>query len=275
MLFKKTAVIGQPINHSLSPKLHNYWIGKTNIGVPEYGKIEISPENFEMEMDRLIAEGYYGLNVTVPLKELAYKKASKLSDVSITTSAVNTLIFKNGTLFGTNTDPVGFESSLQKDVIQKNISNKNCLVLGAGGSAKAIIYALNKLSAKISVCNRTHEKLKELKKVLNISFESIKQEDLVDQLKKFDCIINTTSLGLIPDQKNNFIDFNKTKISCYVYDLIYNPIKTDFLREAHEHGLKTQNGLKMLIGQAAASFYIWHGVNPPINDEIETVLEIA
>ncbi len=274
MLFKKTSVIGHPISHSLSPKIHNYWIKESGIRAAKYEKIDVSPQSFDSEIERLINEGYGGLNVTVPLKELAYKKANKLSEVAKTTKAVNTLVFKDGNIFGTNTDPIGFESTLPKTVIEENVKNKKCLVLGAGGAARAIVYALHKLSANIWVFNRTHDKIKILKKDMKINFKSIERSELDTNLKNFDLIVNTTSLGLAGNEANDLVDFNKTKISCYVYDLIYEPKESNFLKKAQEHGLRTQNGLKMLIGQAAASFYIWHGVNPTINTNLLSILEM-
>ena len=209
MLFKKTSVIGHPISHSLSPKIHNYWIKESGIRAAKYEKIDVSPQSFDSEIERLINEGYGGLNVTVPLKELAYKKANKLSEVAKTTKAVNTLVFKDGNIFGTNTDPIGFESTLPKTVIEENVKNKKCLVLGAGGAARAIVYALHKLSANIWVFNRTHDKIKILKKDMKINFKSIERSELDTNLKNFDLIVNTTSLGLAGNEANDLVDFNK------------------------------------------------------------------
>ena len=272
MLYKKTAVIGHPVEHSLSPNIHNHWIKNLALNIADYKKIDVHPNRFSDEIDNLIGQGYYGLNVTVPLKELAYKKADRLSDVSKATKAVNTLVFKNGQIFGTNTDPVGFESSLAKNIIEDRIKNKKCLVLGAGGSARAIIYALHKMSGKISVYNRTEEKAATLKKEMKINIEILSATEINKQLEEFSFIVNTTSAGLASGQQNDLVDFRNATKNCFVYDLIYKPKETGFMKQAQANGLTTQNGLNMLIGQAAASFYIWHGVSPEVSvDLIQTL----
>ena len=272
MLFKKTAVIGHPVDHSLSPTIHNYWIKNLRMNVADYKKIDVQPEGFNDEINNLVDQGYYGLNVTVPLKELAYKIADQLSDVSKATKAVNTLVFKNGIIFGTNTDPVGFESSLAKNIIENKIKNKKCLVLGAGGSARAIIYALNKMSGKISVYNRTVEKVIALKKEMKINIEVLDGAETNKRLEEFSFIVNTTSLGLPSGPQNDLVDFKNATKSCFVYDLIYKPKETGFMKQAKANDLTAQNGLNMLVGQAAASFYIWHGVNPKVSaDLIQTL----
>lgn len=272
MLYKKTAVIGHPVDHSLSPTIHNYWIKSLALKIADYKKIDVHPNSFSDEINNLIDQGYYGLNVTVPLKELAYKKADRLSDVSKATKAVNTLVFKSGQIFGTNTDPVGFESSLSKNIIENNIKNKKCLVLGAGGSARAIIYALDKMSGKISAYNRTKEKVAVLKKEMKINIETLDAIEINRKLEEFSFIVNTTSMGLSSGPQNDLVDFSNASKNCFVYDLIYKPKETGFMKQAQAFGLTTQNGLNMLIGQAAASFYIWHGVNPEVSaDVIQTL----
>ena len=270
---KKTVVVGYPVEHSLSPTIHNYWINKGNIQAATYEKIKIKPNDFEKEIDNLIALGYYGLNVTVPLKELAYLKCDELSEAARKTKAVNTLIFKDGKVYGTNTDPIGFESSLAAKTVEKNINKKSCLVLGAGGSSRAVIHALDKMSANISVFNRTAEKAAKLCEDLEINAKLLDAEDMKKHITSFDLIVNTTSLGLLPGEKNNLIDFSLLKTGAFVYDLIYKPKLSSFLKQAEIKGFDFQNGLKMLIGQAAASFYIWHGIAPSNNNELESLLE--
>ena len=129
MTHKKTAVIGDPIDHSLSPKIHKHWIERERIDVAAYQKINIKKENFSSDVDRLIEEGYSGLNVTVPLKEDAYKYCDNTSEVAKTLKAVNTLIINNDGVYGDNTDPIGFE----KSIANRGLNNNLCLVLGAGG----------------------------------------------------------------------------------------------------------------------------------------------
>ena len=270
---KKTAVIGQPIEHSLSPVIHNFWINKKKINAAPYEKIEVSPNNFNKSLDKLINSNYYGLNVTVPLKELAYSKCDELTQTAKKTKSANTLIFRDGKIHGTNTDPVGFEVSLHKEIIEKNIKNKKCLVLGAGGSARSIVFALNQMSADVSIFNRTQEKAIKLCKDLGVGANVLEKEDMKKQTDSFDFIVNTTSLGLVPGETNNLIDFSSVQKKAFVYDLIYEPKESSFLQQAEANGIRFQNGLKMLIGQAAAAFYVWHNTDPSHFSELESLLE--
>ena len=270
---KKTAVIGQPIEHSLSPVIHNFWIKKTNINAAPYEKIEVAPENFNSSLDKLIDSGYFGLNVTVPLKELAYSRCDELAESAKKTKSVNTLIFKDGKIHGTNTDPVGFEMSLYKEIIEKNINSKKCLVLGAGGSARAVVFALNQMFAEISIFNRTEKKAIKLCEDLGVSASLLDEEGMKKQTNSFDFIVNTTSLGLVLGDTNNLIDFSLVQKEAFIYDLIYEPKESSFLQQAKANKLSFQNGLKMLIGQAAAAFYIWHNIEPSHNNELMSLLE--
>ena len=270
---KKTAVIGQPIEHSLSPVIHNFWINKKNINAAPYEKIEVGPENFNSSLDKLIDSGYYGLNVTVPLKELAFLRCDELTESAKKTQSANTLIFKEGKIHGTNTDPVGFEFSLKKEIIEKNINEKKCLVLGAGGSARAVVFALDKMFADISIFNRTPEKATKLCEDLGVEANSLDEKEVKKQTNSFDLIVNTTSLGLFPGDTNNLIDFSLVQKKAFIYDLIYEPKESSFLKQAKANNLNFQNGLKMLIGQAAAAFYVWHNSDPSHNAELESLLE--
>ena len=141
MKHKKTAVIGDPIDHSLSPKIHNHWIERENIDTDVYQKINVKKENFVEGVGQLINEGYSGLNVTVPLKEDAYNYCDETSDVAEALKAVNTLIVNENSVYGENTDPFGF----QKSITNKDLNNKPCLVRGAGGSARAVVFALKQM----------------------------------------------------------------------------------------------------------------------------------
>ena len=243
MVNKKTAVIGDPIDHSLSPKIHNHWIESESIGVAAYQKINIKKENFIKDVDRLIEEGYYGLNVTVPLKEDAYKYCDNTSNVARALKAVNTLTVNKDGVYGDNTDPIGFE----KSIANRGLNNNLCLVLGAGGSARAVVYALTHMQ-----CETT----------------------LREFVGSSQLVVNTTSLGQQEGEENNLIDFESLNSSAHVYDLIYNPSKTTFLRHAEKNGCTVQNGLEMLIHQAAQSFKLWHDKMPGIDEGLMSELGV-
>ena len=264
----RTAVIGSPIEHSLSPTIHNHWFTKEQMKNHTYDKIEVELNNFSETIDSLNKQGCFGLNVTVPLKEVAYEKSDTLSENASQTKAVNTLWFKDGKIFGDNTDPVGFTKSLPDKVIGKKINSKNCLLLGAGGSSRAVLWSLAQLNANIAIYNRTEEKAENLLKTVGVNGKILKKEELDDYVSTSSFIVNTTSLGLQEGEVNDLINFENVRSDTYVYDLIYNPPLSSFLDQAKNKKLKTQNGLRMLVEQAAASFKIWHGVSPIVDEEL-------
>jgi len=270
MTHKKTAVIGDPIDHSLSPKIHNHWIESEKINVDPYHKINVKKENFIRDVDRLIEEGYYGLNVTVPLKEDAYKYCNNTSDVARALKAVNTLIVNKDGVYGDNTDPIGFE----KSIANRDLNNKLCLVLGAGGSARAVVYALTQMKCEIGIYNRTKKNAESLCSDLGVEATILTEKTISKFIGSSHLVVNTTSLGQQEDEENKLIDFNNLNSSTHVYDLIYNPSKTTFLRHAEKNGCTVQNGLEMLIHQAAQSFNVWHNIMPKIDEELINVLGI-
>ena len=264
----KTAVIGSPIKHSLSPTIHNHWFVENKMNDYTYEKLEVELDNFNEAIDNFNEQGYLGLNVTVPLKEAAHEKPDTLSENATQTKAVNTLLFKDGKIFGDNTDPVGFTKSLPQKVIDKKINSKNCLLLGAGGSSRAVLWSLSQLNANIAIYNRTEEKVVNLLKTVGANGKILKKDELDDYVSTSSFIVNTTSLGLQEGEVNDLVNFENVRSDTYVYDLIYNPSSSSFLDQAKNKKLKTQNGLRMLVEQAAASFEIWHGVSPTVDEKL-------
>ena len=210
--------------------------------------------------------------MTVPLKELAFSFAKELTDVSKQTGAVNTLTFKKGTVCGDNTDVIGFQRSLDQKVVDHNIHNKNCLVLGAGGAARAVVCAIHNLGGRVYICNRTLEKAEQIQRFLQTESEVVDQKDLGEVVGEMQFIVNTTSLGL-GNTNNTMINFTKVDQGAFVYDLIYNPKLTNFLSDAQKRNIQYQNGIKMLVEQAAESFNIWHNVLPKNSDLLMNKLE--
>ena len=268
----KTGVIGFPVDHSVSPTIHNYWIDEHKIKTKRYEKINVDPKLFKDEVLRLKESGILGLNITVPLKELAFSFAEERTEVVKRTGAVNTLTFKNGKVYGDNTDVVGFQRSLEQETVEKNIANQKCLVLGAGGAARAVVCALNNLKGEVYVCNRTFEKALKIQQDFGIKPEVIEQKNLVTVVGEMGFIVNTTSLGLA-NTENTMVDFTQVDPQAFVYDLIYSPKLTKFLSAAKERNLGYQNGIKMLIEQAAESFKIWHDILPKNSAELMNILE--
>ena len=261
---KKFLVIGNPIEHSLSPKLHNYWIKSNNLkAVYDKKKLDIS------ELDNLIKEvrekKIDGINVTVPFKNSVIPFLDKLSNEAQKTQSVNTIYLKDGMVIGHNTDIEGFELAIKHT--NYDIVGKNILILGAGGVSPSIILALNNLNVKkILISNRTHSKAENLKKIFN-EIEIIKWGTFTD----FDMIVNATSLGLKEDE-NIDLDYSKIGSEKFFYDVIYNPSETNFLRSAKKNGNKIENGKRMFIYQAQASFKIWNNLEPKVDNKVMELL---
>ena len=269
-IITKTSVIGNPIQHSLSPIIHNYWIEQNKINTDKYKKIKIEASNLHQEVKELIENGFTGLNVTIPFKEMVYDLCDEVSDTVKILKAINTITYKDKKVIGYNTDPDGFINSISSQIRDDNITGKNTLVIGAGGSARSIIYALNKMESNITVTNRTVEKVEIISQDLDIPIK-IKDFETISDISKFDLIVNTTSLGM-EENKNLEIIFANAKSNLHVYDLIYNPYQTNLLKDAEANGLTFQNGLAMLVYQAAESFNIWHGIYPKIDDELFSII---
>ena len=261
---KKYFVIGNPINHSLSPKLHNYWLTKNNIKAV-YDRKKINQGDLESVISKVKEGKINGINVTVPFKKAVIPYLDQLSPEAEQTQSVNTIILSNGNLVGHNTDIAGFSRAIEE--LNLNIQNKKIFILGAGGVVPSIIFALKKMSvSQIIVSNRTKKKAEDLKS----QFHSLEIVDWGD-IKDFDVIINATSLGLNKESIN--LDFSKVTNNKLFYDVIYNPEETNFLKEAKRLGNKIENGKLMFVYQAFEAFKLWHGIEPQINSEVLEILK--
>ena len=262
---KKFLVIGNPIDHSLSPKLHNFWIKANNINAI-YEKKKLNENelgNLFMEMKK---NNIYGINVTVPFKKTVIPFLDHLSFESESTQSVNTIFLNDNKLVGHNTDIEGFEKSIQE--LKFDTKNKKVLLLGAGGVVPSIIYALNKMKvSEIIISNRTKSKAENLKDL----FKNIKIVGW-GEIPEFDIIINATSIGLKNEDKMN-LDFSKVGKNKFFYDVIYKPKETNFLKVGKKLGNKTQNGKLMFIYQALGAFKMWHGIQPKINKDVIKILD--
>ena len=262
---KKFLVIGNPIEHSLSPKLHNYWIKQNNINAI-YEKKKLEEQDLENLILQVRENKINGINVTVPFKKTIIPFLDKLTLEANKTQSVNTVYLDENKVVGHNTDISGFEMSIQKSNI--DLSNKKILILGAGGVVSSIILALTKMKvSKIIVSNRTREKAENLKQFFNDIF-------VVDwgELPDFDMIINATSLGLKKEDKIH-LDFSFINKDKLFYDVIYNPKETSFLKIGKKSGNIAINGKLMFIYQAFIAFNIWHGVKPEINEKVLNLLD--
>ena len=262
---KKYMVVGNPIDHSLSPQLHNYWINKNNLNavyVKQKLNINDLKDLFPKIRDKIIS----GINVTVPFKKEVIPYLDELSPEAKITQSVNTIYLNGDKIIGHNTDIEGFEKAIKHT--EYNIVGKSILILGAGGVVASIIFALNKMKAsKVILCNRTKSKAENLK----ILFKNL---EIINwgEIPNFDLVINATSVGLKIEEELN-LDFLKVQSGKFFYDVIYNPAETNFLKNGKNTGNRAENGKKMFIYQAAAAFKIWHKIQPKINEDVELVLD--
>ncbi len=260
---KKYFVIGNPINHSLSPKLHNYWLKQNNINAV-YEKIKLEENEIQNFFFKIKKQEIDGCNVTVPFKKTVIPFLDKLSLEAERTQSVNTICFHNNELVGYNTDIGGFQKAINS--LNYKVKDKKILILGAGGVVPSIIYALNEMEvSKITVSNRTYKKAENLK----FQFNKI---NIVNwgEVPDFDMIINATSLGL----NNETINLNTSNIGDgkFFYDVIYNPGETNFLKWGKKLRHQIENGKLMFVYQAFEAFKLWHNIEPSINNEVLNLL---
>ena len=265
------AIIGKPLSHSLSPLMHSYWYKKYSINA-KYEPIEIEQNEIKDVIEKIRKKEISGINITLPYKQVIIQHLDKIINDAEETHSVNTVYLdKNETLIGENTDVYGIQAAyLNKINLQKKMNS--ALIIGAGGVAPSIIYALIKSNlGKISITNRTFEKAIFLKKkfpFINI----IKWEDFNKFIPDFGLIINATSLGMKnSDQFENKIE-NFDENATYIVT-IYNPLETQMFNDLKQKNIKTFNGLDMLIYQGQKSFYIWNKINPEVDDELVNLLK--
>ena len=262
---KKYLVIGNPIDHSLSPQLHNYWFKLNNINAI-YEKKKTNKDELKNLILDIKKRNIHGINVTVPFKKTIIPFLDKLTLEAEKTQSVNTIYLEEDKIIGHNTDIDGFENSLK--YIKYNVVNKKAFILGAGGVAPSIIFALNRMKcSEITLSNRTREKVENLKKF----YKNLSVVDWGD-VPNFDIIINATSVGLDKNEEIG-IDFSKVGKNKLFYDVIYNPKQTNFLKLGKKLGNQTENGKMMFIYQAQKSFQKWHKTLPDVNKEVENLLD--
>jgi len=262
---KKYLVIGNPIEHSLSPKLHNYWIKENNIDAV-YNKKQLNENDIKGIINEVVNGKIDGINVTIPFKKSVIPFLNELTPLAKEAQSVNTIYKKDGKVVGDNTDVDGFGYALK--YINYSVQGKKIFILGAGGVVSSIILALKKARAsEIILSNRTKEKAENLKTI----YSYLKVVDWGD-VPDFNMIINATSLGLKEDEeiKLNYADIGANKL---FYDIIYNPSETKFLSKAKQLGNQIENGKMMFAYQAQLAFEIWHGIKPIVDKKTLKLLD--
>ena len=271
-LKKHFAVIGNPIHHSLSPKIHRAFAKETGLHI-EYEAILSPLDAFKNTIHKLSLQKLSGANVTLPFKKEAYELASQHSDHAKIAEAVNTLEFKDDQIIGHNTDGIGLVRDLEQN-LNVDLKSKKILLIGAGGAAEGVIYSiLEKKPSELTLTNRTIEKSHVIQNKMDVHAKSFNVNLNVIEIAKlphqyFDLIINATSTSLNnTDLAINHKVFHKSSLA---YDMMYGK-ETSFIREAQSQGSKTSDGLGMLVEQAAEAFFIWHHTKPKTKSLIKSL----
>ena len=268
---KNFSIIGRPLNHSLSPVLHEYWFNKYNIDA-KYSLIEINENEINGVLDKIKNNEIDGINVTLPYKKKVIPFLNKIVNDAKLTGSVNTICKdEENNLIGENSDVYGLQAGYLNKILDSERRNHKALVLGAGGVSPSVIVSLKKSKIEnIFLSNRTYEKSLFLKKQFPY-LQIIKWAEVENVIGNFDIIVNATSLGLKNSQDFNFLFENYKKSLIYI-DTIYNPKETKMIKHLKSNNIKTYNGLDMFIYQGQKSFYLWHKINPEIDDNLIELL---
>jgi shikimate dehydrogenase len=261
-------IIGDPVEHSLSPVVHNAAFESAKLDYI-YVPFRVRSENLTQAIEGMRALNIRGLSVTIPHKVKVIPLLDDIDTLAEHIGAVNTIVNQDGRLKGYNTDASGFLRSLTEQKIE--ISDKNIVVLGAGGAARAIAFTLADKGANLTIINRHVESAEKLAGRISSTFRKhvvsgdMSIESLKEHLNKADILVNTTSLGMYPDNDLSPVPSDLIKRDIVVVDIIYNPLNTKLLIDAKTKGSKTISGMEMLIFQAVAAFEIWTGKTAPVN----------
>tara|TARA_B100000989_G_scaffold292068_1_gene267403 strand:- start:1127 stop:1966 length:840 start_codon:yes stop_codon:yes gene_type:complete len=258
----KLFVIGNPIKHSMSPEIHNYWLQSYKIDA-NYQILEVEEQDLADLVERIRRKELVGVNVTLPYKTIIVKYLDKLDDTARMSGSVNTIYREHDKVIGSNTDGVGFLKTVKKD-LDLNVNNKNFFIIGSGGASRGIIFSLcNTNIGKIIISNRNTKKARLLVEEMKEKqkFFPIFQQTWSDKIipEEIDIVVNTTSFGLKENEELK-VDFRNLNENTVIYDIIYNPLETKFLKKAKSAQLTTVNGISMLVHQAAESFRKWFNI---------------
>lgn len=266
------AVIGHPVNHSRSPRMHNFWLA--HFGLEGYYiPLDIDPKKFERSIRNLPELGLVGANITIPYKEKVLKIADKISDRAALVGAANTLTFlQNGGIYADNTDGYGFLQNIKSKYKDWSARDGITVVFGAGGASRAILAALIEDGASdIILANRTRSRADQLRSDFGAKIKVVEWMKIQNYLSEASTIINTTSLGMV-GKTDLPIPLNALKKNTLVTDIVYTPIETHLLATAAKMGCRTVDGLGMLIHQAIPGFERWFGIKPGDSQALRELL---
>ena len=273
---KFICIIGHPIEHSLSPLMHNALFQDLKLNYA-YLAFDVHPNNLKAAFDGIRALNIKGANVTIPHKQVSLKYMDRLDPLVKEIGALNTVKNEDGKLIGRNTDALGARKAL--DDAKFDLKKKTVIVMGAGGAARAICYAIKEEIEELMLMNRTYSKAKqlatELEKISGLSIKSydIKDPSIANLIQSADILINTTPIGMYPDVRKSPLPKQALNEHLNVFDVIYNPLETQLLKDASARGCKTLGGIDMLINQGALAFEWWTSKKPDVKLMKKNVIE--
>lgn len=264
-------VIGWPIGHSRSPRLQGYWLDHYGID-GAYIPLPVRPEEFETAVKGLAAAGFRGVNVTVPHKEAALRICDRVEPFAAKIGAVNTLVFDQDGISGSNTDAFGFLENLRSSPAGYKADAGPAMIIGAGGAGRGIVAALlNDGVPEVRITNRTQSRAEQVADELAERFEGkielIPWEQRADALTDIALLVNSTSLGMT-GQPGLELDLDSLSPNALVNDIVYTPLETTLLAHARQRGNRTVDGLGMLLHQARPGFHAWFGINPEVTENL-------
>ncbi len=268
---KRACVIGWPISHSRSPLIHGHWLKRYGID-GQYTKEAVKPEEAAAFLRRLAENGFAGCNVTVPHKETAFAAGDAAGASARAVGAANTVWLEGGRLHVANTDTYGFMTHLSATVPDWRAFDAPVVVLGAGGAARAIVFGFLEAGVgRVVVANRTRARADELVRHFGPHVVAIDWEKRSQAACHASVVVNTTTIGM-KGEGSLGIDFSPADHRTVVADIVYVPLETELLAGARSHGLRTLDGLGMLLHQAVPGFEKWFGVRPEVTDELRSIL---
>jgi shikimate dehydrogenase len=268
----RAGVVGWPIEHSRSPTIHRYWLKQLGI-LGAYDKFAVRPEEFRQFADTVGKDGFLGANVTAPHKEAAFEACDRRTDVVEALGAVNTLWREDGRLWGDNTDVAGFLANLDGAAPGWDARKGLAVIIGAGGAARGIIYALaSRGFERIAVFNRTQARAEVLARHFGDSTVALPWDDLATELSEADLLVNASSLGMV-GKPPLAVDIGALPERAVVADAVYVPLRTPLIEAAGARGLRVAEGLGMLLHQAAPAFARWFGARPVVTPALRALVE--
>jgi shikimate dehydrogenase len=266
-------VMGWPVKHSRSPKLHNHWLVRYGLA-GEYLPLAVEPAALERELRALPGRKFSGVNLTIPHKEAAMALVDRIDDIARKVGAINTVkVEADGSLSATNTDVFGYVASVEEADPSWRADTGPVVVLGAGGAARAVVVGLIEKGAKdIRLTNRTAQRADDLAREFGVAVESVAWSARADALADAAMLVNTTSQGMV-GQPPLDIDLGKLPKTALVSDAVYVPLETSLLAAARARGNRTVDGLGMLLHQARPAFQAWFGIMPEVTPQLRAEIE--